>query len=55
MLDRLSFDSSLLFFSASSRSTRSLHCSSSCRKDSTSALSVSDAGRYVVGLRRALW
>lgn len=55
VLDRLSFDSSLLFLSVSSRSTRSLHCSSSCRKDSTKALSVSDDGRYVVGLRRALW
>lgn len=55
VLERLSFDSSLLFFSASSRSTRSLHCSSSCRKDSTRALSVSEDGRYVVGLRRALW
>jgi hypothetical protein len=45
VLERLSFDSSLLFFSASSRSTRSLHCSSSCRKDSTRARSVSDDGR----------
>lgn len=55
VLERLSLDSSLLFFSASRRSTRSLHCSSSCRKDSTRALSVSDDGRYVAGLRRALW
>jgi hypothetical protein len=43
--ERLSLDSSLLFFKASSRSTRSLHCSSSCRNDSSRALSVSDAGR----------
>lgn len=43
--DRLSFDSSLLFFSASSRFTRSLHCSSNCRRDSTSAFSVSEDGR----------
>lgn len=37
--------SSRLFFSASRRSTRSLHCSSSCRSDSCSARSVSDFGR----------
>lgn len=37
--------SSLLFFKASSRSTRSLHCSSSCLMESWSALSVSDFGR----------
>jgi len=42
---RLSFDSLRLFFSASNRSTRSLHCSSNWRSDSISALSVSDAGR----------
>lgn len=42
---RLSFDSFLLFFRASSRSTRSLHCSSNWRSDSIRALSVSDAGR----------
>lgn len=54
VLDRLSLDSSLLFFNASSKSTRSLHCSSSCRRDSTKALSVSEDGRYVMGLRREL-
>ena len=53
-LERLSFDSSLLLFNASSRSTLSLHCNSSCRKDSSRAFSVSEEGRYVVGLRRAL-
>jgi hypothetical protein len=42
---RLSFDSSRLFFNTSSRSTRSLHWSSSCRRDSMRAFSVSDAGR----------
>lgn len=52
---RLSLDSSLLFFRASSRSTRSLHCSSSWRSDSKRAFSVDDVGRYVEGLRRALW
>lgn len=45
VLERLSLDSSLLFFSASRRSTRSLHCSSSCRRDSSRARSVSDEGR----------
>lgn len=45
VLDKLSFDSSRLFFNASSKSTRSLHCSSSCLKDSTRAFSVSDDGR----------
>jgi hypothetical protein len=52
---RLSFEPSRLFFSASNRSTLSLHCSSSCRKDSKRAFSVDEVGRYVVGLRRALW
>jgi len=53
--DKLSLDVSRLFLSASNRSTRSLHCSSSCRRDSSKALSVSEAGRYVEGLRRELW
>jgi hypothetical protein len=42
---RLSFDSFLLFSRASNKSTRSLHCSSSCRSDSKSAFSVDDVGR----------
>lgn len=42
---RLSFDSSLLFFKASNKSTRSLHCSSNCRNDSKRAFSVEDVGR----------
>jgi hypothetical protein len=52
---RLSLEPSRLFLSASNRSTLSLHCSSSCRKDSKRAFSVDEVGRYVVGLRRALW
>jgi hypothetical protein len=48
-------DSSRLFLSVSNSSTLSLHCNSNCRRDSMSAFSVDDAGRYVVGLRRALW
>lgn len=52
---RLSFDSFRLFSSASSKSTLSLHCNSSCRNDSKRAFSVEDVGRYVLGLRRALW
>jgi hypothetical protein len=46
--------SSRLLFSASSRSTRSLHCNSNCRKDSCSARSVSDFGRQFEGMRVAL-
>jgi hypothetical protein len=52
---KLSFESSRLFFKASNRSTRSLHCNSSWRKDSNSAFSVEEVGRYVAGVRRALW
>jgi hypothetical protein len=52
---RLSFEPSRLFFSASNRSTLSLHWSSSWRNDSKRAFSVEEVGRYVVGLRRALW
>jgi hypothetical protein len=48
-------EASRLSFSASRRSTLSLHCNSSCRKDSNRAFSVDEVGRYVVGLRRALW
>jgi hypothetical protein len=51
---RLSLDSFRLFSRALNNSTRSLHCSSSCRNDSKRAFSVEEAGRYVVGLRRAL-
>jgi hypothetical protein len=36
--------SSLLFFKASSKSTRSLHCNSILRSESCSAFSVSDLG-----------
>jgi hypothetical protein len=42
---RLSLDSSRLLFRASNSSTLSLHCSSSCRIESTRAFSVEDVGR----------
>jgi hypothetical protein len=52
---RLSLEPSRLFCNASKRSTLSLHCNSSWRNDSKRAFSVEEVGRYVEGLRRALW
>ena len=42
--------SSLLFFNASNKSTRSLHCNSIARSESCNALSVSLRGWYPEGI-----